>query len=42
MLEQLEKIFNPTSVAVVGVSNKEYNLGYRWLKTLQDVGLPAL
>jgi acyl-CoA synthetase (NDP forming) len=42
LLEQLEKIFNPKSVAIVGVSNKEYNLGYRWLKSLQDAGFPTL
>jgi acyl-CoA synthetase (NDP forming) len=42
LLEQLEKMFNPKSVAIVGVSNKEYNLGYRWLKSLQDAGFPIL
>lgn len=39
---QLERIFNPKSIAVVGASEREYNLGYRWLQTLQDVGFPAL
>jgi len=42
LLEQLEGIFNPRSVAIVGVSNREYNLGYRWLKSLQDAGFPTL
>jgi acetyl-CoA synthetase (ADP-forming) len=42
LLEQLEKMFNPKSVAIVGVSNKDYNLGYRWLKSLQDAGFPTL
>jgi acyl-CoA synthetase (NDP forming) len=42
LLEQIERIFNPGSVAIVGVSNKDYNLGYRWLKSLQDAGFPTL
>lgn len=42
LLEQLEAIFNPSSVAIVGVSNKEYNLGYRWIKSLQEAGFPTL
>jgi len=39
LLEQLETIFNPNSVAIVGISNKEYNLGYRWLKSLQVLSI---
>jgi len=39
---QLDRIFNPKSIAVVGVSEREYNLGYGWLHTLQDVGFPTL
>ncbi len=42
LLEQVETIFNPRSIAIVGISNKDYNLGYRWLKSLQDAGFPTL
>jgi acyl-CoA synthetase (NDP forming) len=40
--DQIERIFAPRSVAIVGVSEREYNLGYRWMKTLLDVGFPTV
>jgi acetyl-CoA synthetase (ADP-forming) len=42
LLEALEGIFRPRSVALVGVSEREYNLGYRWVKSLLDAGFPIV
>ena len=42
LLGQLEGIFSPRSVALVGVSEREYNLGYRWVKSLLDAGFPTV
>ena len=42
LLNQLEGIFSPKSVALVGVSEREYNLGYRWTKSLLDAGFLAI
>ncbi|MBE0480142.1 MAG: CoA-binding protein [Dehalococcoidia bacterium] len=42
IIKELEGIFYPRSVAIVGVSEKANNLGYRWLKSLLDAGFPRV
>lgn len=42
IVSEVEAIFNPRSVAMVGVSERPDTLAYRWLQTLQDSGFPRL
>jgi len=36
--QSLDKIFNPTSIAVIGASDEEGSVGYRLLRNLIGVG----
>ena len=39
--KNIEKIFNPESIVLVGVSEKERSVGYGLFKNLLDAGFPG-